>query len=42
MMKTGKCTQCGVELNLDAIGMTLQQWNLEHQTRKGCAGEVKG
>jgi len=40
-MKTGKCSSCGVVLNLEAIGMSLQQWNLEHQTKKGCPGEIK-
>jgi len=41
MMKTAKCSKCGVELNLDAIGQSLDQWNMDHQTKMQCTGKVE-
>jgi len=36
----GKCSICGVTLNLDAIGESLAAWNLKHQSVTGCNGFV--
>lgn len=39
-MRTARCSKCNVELNLDAIGMSLPAWNLEHNRVTGCTGII--
>ena len=38
--RIGKCSNCGVRLNLDNIGMPLMEWNKIHNQQTGCQGMI--